>query len=495
MPNNNDLFNINDLPKRNEDNQLPKQADNSINQNAQIQNQQPINNQINTAPQTSQNNIIEIPQAYYDKLAKEEEERQKKAVLEAEKKQEAMEAKKSFNNFSLLIAINAIVIFVCLYLMININQLAIFVIPIYIIVLTIFFALKHKKNSSYPASVIVGSIIIAVVTFIISMLKEEEMDLWTYYSVASVIIGFIGLITSNILTKIISSPKEIKALEYSGYFIYFACLIGIPIFLEIKYPTEFHQYVFMNQIEVKAETEEEFIIKTLKIRYNDTFTCDNSNIKYQVDEHNRAQNVRTCKSSSGKEFNVISKDYNELNNQYIIIENYIDTLFLTSTKEQIVKALATNTMTDTVELYMYPETNCTFYGDCADCDEYYQRYSIETSVDNQFKESTALNFSKSMNLDSKTFINNNKFKYVINIKSSFDEFNTDYNLLVSKVLDYLNNNGYKNTFGYIISIYSNTSSSLGDTSKLVFKVKGNSNEEQTFKDPEVVDINAYKSNK
>ena len=471
MPDNN-LFNPNDLPKKNDDNNT---STNNLNQ-----------------PIEEHKDLIEIPQAYYDKLAKEEQEKQNKAQAEMLKKQEVLEAKKSFNSFASIVLINAILIFASTYTFLNINELLILLIPGFIVFLTFYSAFKHKKDSTYPISLLIGGIIVAVVTFIISMIKVEELDLWTHYTIVAVVIGFLGAFTSNIITKIITSFKEIKALEFTGYIIYFILLIGIPIFLEHNYRTEFHQFVFLEQVAVEAENEEDFILKTLQVRYGEKFTCENK-VQYQVDENNRKQNTRKCKSSSGIEIDVTSKDYQELNNKFIIIDNYIDRLYLDNSKSQLIDNLQAASQANKIELYLYPEINCTFYGDCADCDEYYTRYNEETSIEHQYEQSIKLNFTKELNNDSKSFINNQKFKYIINVISTYDENNTDYQSIIDRILNEINNKGYKNTFGYVINIYSLSSSSLGDTNKLVYKVKGSTNNEQIFKDPEVVDISGYRA--
>lgn len=479
MPENNNPFHTEDLPRKNDENfELPKI------------NETPTNNATITP---EKKNIIEIPQEYYDKLAEEERIRQEKAAAEEQNRQERQEAKTAFDKFFFLAIINAIVIFAFLYLAINKNSLFIFGIPVILILLTIFYGIKNKKESSYPIAILVGGIIVAVITFIISMLKEEEVDVWTYYSIASVAIGFLGMITSNIINKIITSLKELKALQMIGYILYFVALIAIPLYLEKNYHEEFHKYVFLEQVEVQAETEEEFIVKTLKARYNEEFICDNTAINYQVDEANRKQNERKCKDIKGNEIVVVSKTYNELKNQYIITENYIDKLFLIDNKTKIIEELQIATATTSVELSLYPEKNCTFYGDCADCDEYYDRYAEETSLDKQYKQSVALNFEKSLTLDAKTFINTNKFKYIINLTGTFSETGTDYTALINKALNRLNELGYKNTFGYIITVSSYSTSQFGNTNKLVFKVVGDTNAEQSFKDPKVVSINANKT--
>lgn len=481
MPDNN-FFNSNDLPKRNDNqNNQPNQPN------------QPSSSPQEVSANEEHKNIIEIPQSYYDKLAQEEQVRQAEARMKAIKQQEANEAKASFDKFLSIALLNALLIFASTYAFLNINELFIFAIPAFIVILSLVFAFKQRKESNYPVTLLIGGIIVAVITFIVSMIQEEQMDLWTHYSIVAVVVGFIGAFTSSIITKIITSHKEIKALQFTGYILYFIILIGLPFFLENKFHEEFHRYVFLDQVAVEAETEEEFITKTLNVRYGETFTCSDK-IKYQVDESNRSQTSRTCTSSQGTQITVISKVYNELDNQYVVIDDYLDKLYLSQSKEQLTSRLATSVSAEKVELFLYPETNCTFYGDCADCEEYYERYNVETSIDNQYEQSVKINFSKNLNKDSKSFINEHNFKYIINIISTYDETSADYQSIIDNTLEQLNNLGYKNTFGYVINIYNVSSSSFGNTNKLVYKVKGSTNDDQTFKDSEVVDISGYHSN-
>ena len=187
MPDNN-LFNPNDLPKKNDDNNT---STNNLNQ-----------------PIEEHKDLIEIPQAYYDKLAKEEQEKQNKAQAEMLKKQEVLEAKKSFNSFASIVLINAILIFASTYAFLNINELLILLIPSFIVFLTFYFAFKHKKDSTYPISLLIGGIIVAVVTFIISMIKVEELDLWTHYTIVAVVIGYILGVIPFIIPKIFNEREE-----------------------------------------------------------------------------------------------------------------------------------------------------------------------------------------------------------------------------------------------------------------------------------------------
>ena len=100
-------------------------------------------------------------------------------------------------------------------------------------------------------------------------MTTEEMELWTYYTIASAITGFLGLIVSSIITKLLTDIKNVKALQTILYLLFFVALIGGPILAYKKYPTEFYKYVFYKKSEVVANTYEEFVLKTLKIRYFD----------------------------------------------------------------------------------------------------------------------------------------------------------------------------------------------------------------------------------
>lgn len=477
LNNKDDDFNNLELPKTNPD-FTPKSSEES--------NQNPVKDNQASKP------IIEIPQEYYDKLAEEQQAKRQAEIQKEAVRQESAELSNSINKLLFFSVLNAIIIFASLYLTVNKTMYAFLAIPILIIIFSIISSLKNKKESQYSSSVMVGGITVAIITFIISVTKEQEMDLWNYYAMAGAAIGFIGLILSSIINKIIVSPKEITGLQGLGYIIFFIALIGGPIYLSLNYREEFYRLVFHTQVEVVAETESDFIIKTLKARYNTDFTCDEKSIRNEFDDTTkRKQTHRTCQDKNNNQIIVLSIAYNEGSKQYIVRDNYLDVLFLNSHKTLISDSITSTTGASHTDIYLYPKENCLFYGDCKDCDSYWEEHSQIYNVDNQYKSSTKHNFSNFLNEDAKTFINSNEFTFIIEIKGSFNLYNTDYSSIINNTLSKLNQLGYQNNYGYVISLYNEDSSLSGfETSSLIYKVKGEASADKTFKDPITIDISA-----
>ena len=276
MPENNNSFS-NDNNKRQENLDLPKVHTDKENMHYTNDTKESSNttmlnsfaNQNNTNRQDKP--IIEIPQAYYDKLEKEKQDQLEEQRKKEEQKKEAEIALNDAGKFFTLVIFNAVIFFGFLYLTVNKMTYSILGIPVFIILLTIIHAIKYKKKSSYPVSIVVGGMLSAIVCFVLSMFYEQEVDLWTYYTIASAVVAFLGLIVSNLITKMISDFKNIKALQAIGYFLFFGLLIGVPFYLSKNYHEEFYKYVFYKQVEVVAETESEFVLKTLKQSYNICF--------------------------------------------------------------------------------------------------------------------------------------------------------------------------------------------------------------------------------
>lgn len=475
--NKDDDFNNIELPKKNPD-FIPKTNEENP--------QNPITENQPSKP------IIEIPQEYYDKLAEEEQAKKQAEIKKEAARQENVQLSNSINQLLFFAILNAIIIFASLYLTVNKTMYAFLAIPILVIIFSIFSSLKDKKESQYPSSVMVGGITVAIITFIISVTKEQEMDLWNYYAMAGAAIGFVGLILSSIINKIIVAPKEITGIQGLGYIIFFVALIGGPIYLSKNYHEEFYRLVFHTQVEVVAETESDFIIKTLKARYNTDFTCDEKTVKNEFDDSTkRKQTHRTCQDQNNNQVIVLSIAYNEGSKQYIIRDNYLDILFLNDHKKLISDSITSTTGASSTDVYLYPKENCLFYGDCKDCDNYWQEHSQIYNADNQYKSSTKHNFSNFLNEDAKTFINSNEFTFIIEIKGSFNTLTADYSSIINNTLSKLNQLGYQNNYGYVISIFNEESSLSGfETSSLVYKVKGETTSDKTFKDPVTVDISA-----
>lgn len=498
MNNNNNPFS---LPKLNDEkdqkvetleeqpNNQPKFLNQTMNNPQVSNNQAPANNMM---PQNMNNGaeenkpIIEIPQEYYDKLAEEEAEKAQKAAEEEKLKQQKQEFNNASGEIFTLALFNAVVFGASLFIMIKKFEIAIFVIPVVIVVATIMHAMKKGKESNYPTSVLMGGMIIAVITFVLSVIRENQSDFWFHLAVCGAIIAFVGLMVSSVITKLIARREEVPALESVGYIIFFIALIGVPFYFYKKSPEEFHRLVFQNITEVKAETEEEFVVKTLKNRYNIDFTCE-TNIKNHIDYGNKLTRSRTCTDANKNQINVTSYDYNTLKNQYIVIDDYMQVLYLKNFSTKLASGISTQDASITeVSVYFLPEKGCTFIGDCAESEEYRSNLKEEEDLNNQYKISSTLDLSKYMfNTDAISFINDYKFKVIIRITGNFANIGSSeqYINLVDKILAYLNTQGLENSYGFDILIQRNLGSELV---KEELMVTGVTNTERTFKDYKVI---------
>lgn len=382
-----------------------------------------------------------------------------------------------------MIIINAIVIFALFYFTVNKNTLISAGVPIYIILGSIIFAILDKKKSEFPTSVVIGGMVSAVVCFVVSMLYEKQMDLWTYYTAACALTGIIGLMISNIVTSLLTNIKNIKALQTIGYLIVFALIFGGPYLAYKKWPTEFNQYIFYQQNEVVAETYEEYVTKTLKARYNVEFNCDFQNKSYHKTEKNEIMTTLTCKTSViDTPINIRTIPYNESKVQYTIIDDFLEQVYLKEIKTLISNKVKQSTGATSVITYLYPKDKCIFAGDCADCEDYYDNYSKINDPKNRYEISSSINLSKYMGLSTEDFItkfiNENEYKVILNIKGAYDKDYTNFKTLQQKTLTGLNELKLKNTYGYEINFF--------DTSKTSFETKvnntiGKTNDTKEFK--------------
>lgn len=446
--------------------------------------------------------IIEIPQAYYDKLAKEQQDKLEEMAHQEQIKAQTKEALNDSGKFLFWSVLNALVIFLLFYLTLNKFNLAILGVPAFIIILSVVGAISAKEKSTYPSTVMFGGMMVAVITFIMSMLQENKSDLWMYYTIASSVTAFLGLITSSIITTLLTNIKSVSAIKGIGYLLYFVLLIGGPWYLLNNYHEEVYKYIFRQQVVVKAETETEFILKTLKARYNVDFKCgvysdevtkviNYGKYKSQLDQFNRKYTERICRDSKNRDAIVQSKVYNESEVEYIVIDNYVDVLLLDESKEKIQKDIQVVANAQMATLYLYPSKNCKFYGDCpVETDALI--YDTEESIKEQFRISTSLNFTNQMEMTSKDYINSQDFQYIFKIIGSYSDVSTDYQVIINNILNKLNSLGFKNTSGYEITLLAGQNSAAGETEQVVYKVKGTTNNEQTFKDPEVIDIRINK---
>ena len=83
-----------------------------------------------------------------------------------------------------------------------------------------------------------------------------------------------------------------------------------------------------------------------------------------------------------------------------------------------------------------------------------------------------------------------KYKIVIEVVDKYGVGNDNYSLVVDTLINQLNQKGYKNTYGYIITLNQEYEEVAEGFAKKVYQVKGDTNAELKFKDPVVVDINS-----
>ena len=365
---------------------------------------------------------IEIPQAYYDKLAEEEHEKAIQEQQEAKAEQENKEANARLSKIALAAILNCIVFMLLLHAAFKIKDIALFAIPVIAIIGTIFSSMKSKKESVYHTSVLIGGMLGAVVAYVLSMVKQDQADYWMHFAICDAVAAFVCYIVCGIIHNIITNRENIKALGYIGILLFFVAIVGVPYYFYQKYPETIYKTIFMKTTEVKAETEHEFIVKTLKNRYGVDFECQSTKYKSDVQKGRRITQ-RTCTPIRDTEtkVTVLSLTYREEKNQYIIIDNYLDIMKMNDFRTTHAKALLSIAGAKNVNFYIYPKENCTFLGDCAQCDEYYANYANEIDVDKQYEASSKINYEQYLKQDAKDTVNGNEFKYVIDIVGIYGE--------------------------------------------------------------------------
>lgn len=391
---------------------------------------------------------------------------------------------------------NGVCILGLIYLYLNINKLLIMLIPAFIIILSIIFAVKYKKKSDHPQGILTGGIVAGVIMFILSIVKSEHSDLFMYYTIASVIIGVVGTIISSSITTIINDYKKIKALQTIGYILLFATLIVAPLFAYKKYPEEFHKYVFFEKMAVIAKTEEDYILKTLKTRYGENFININEEksepIKHHINQQNQKLTRRLYKSESGIEFTVDSIEYEPSKLQYTIVDDYLEQRYYKQIKEDLSNKIKTSVGVDNIKISLFSDENCNFVADCVECEEYYSKKEEYDDIHKMYETSIKLDFQKKLTKNALDFVNNGKYKFVITATSNYAGYQINtYEDLINQILTSLNNNNIKNTYGYEI-ILRNVDVTSNGYGKEVYKMRGKTNAEKTFKDPEPT--KEYKNN-
>ena len=386
------------------------------------------------------------------------------------------------------------------YAYLNYNKLLIAALPIFVVLMSLIFAIKDKKKSDHPQGILVGGIVSGAIMFILSMVKPEQSDLFMYYTIVAVATGIVGTIISTSITTIVSEFKNIKALQTIGYLVLFASLIVAPYIVYQKFPEEVHKYVFFEQIDVVAETEEEYIIKTLRNRYGETFTNINddtddkkdNDIVHQINQQNQRLTRYLYTSETGIEIHVDSIEYEPSKLQFTIVDDYLEQRYYKQLKEDLANKITTATGVSSVKISLFSNINCNFVADCVECDEYYENKEEYDDIHKMYETSTKLNFQKDLTINSIDFVNGGKYKYVLVITSNYAGYQTaSYDALIDKVLTTLNTNNIKNTYGYEI-ILRNVDAISGGYGKEVYKVKGTTNSEKTFKDPQPTE--EYKNN-
>lgn len=381
------------------------------------------------------------------------------------------------------------------YAYLNYNKTLIIALPIFIIIMAIIFAIKDGKKSDHPQGILIGGIIGAVIMFLLSMLNEAQSDLFMYYTVVSVASGVVGTVISSSITSLITDFKKIAALGKIGYFLLFAALFIAPYIIYNKFPEEVHKYVFFEQIDVVADTEEEYIIKTLKNRYGETFKNINdkdNKEQHQINQQNQRLTRYQYESETGIKINVDSIEYEPSKLQFTIVDDYLEQRYYKQLKEDIANKVTTSTGTSSVKVSLFSDQNCNFVADCVECEEYFAKKEEYDDIHKMYETSTKLNFQKDLTINSLDFVNKGKYKYIITVTSNYAGYQTaSYNDLISKVLNTLNSNKVKNTYGYEI-ILRNVDATSGGYGKEIYKVRGVASDDETFKDPQPTE--EYKNN-
>ena len=436
---------------------------------------------------------IEIPQEFYDKVQAEEEE--KKRLEQEKKEQDEMLKKNSALNAGLfgMSIVNAILLSIVVYYLLSKSEIVLVGVLMYVIVGALFGAIKNKKESSFAATFLMGSILSAILFFSISMLKGGNED-YIHYSMVCGAIAIIGFILSSIITFAISNYKNIKAMQTIGIILVLVAIIGGPVYFYKKYPEQFYKYVMNQQKTIIATSDREYVEKTLKNRYGLDFSCPTKKTVNNVQGY--VTKRWTCTDASNKSFNVESVAYDESKILYVVRDRYLSDMYLTSLKNNLKEKVglavngkvgydkATDVDNGTIGVALYPKKNwCDFIGDCHDCDEYQSVKVAENKIDKQFEYSKNLDLKEYLNMDSKSFVNKYEFKYIIEviITNSFEMLS--YDEYVDKVLEVLNNEGYQNTSGFEVILKIQMDGIILPKYKVVGKASSNG----MFQDYEVVE--------
>ena len=402
------------------------------------------------------------------------------------------------NNSSKLIIyaiLNAIIIFILNYSWVNHNKYIAFALPVYVVIFGFITAIKYQKSNDFPTSLLLGGVLCGIITFLISI-KAEDSELYTHYAISSAACGILGYTLAAVINGLITN-KQKTGVQILGSLIYFAALIGVPYYINKKYPNIINNYVLYHRTEIIAKTENEFITETLKNRYGIKFVCgkDISNVKgfendrdivgetSQIDQDNRLLTVRKCIDENNVQFDAISIEYNKSKIQYIVEDTYFEITKMEVEKENIIKLIKGAISVESVKVYMYPKKNCHFIGDCIDTDEYFEIYETENNFNNLYENSKSIDLRKYVSDSSKDFINNFGFKYQIFVYGKYQGMDEGSAFaLVESIISTLNDNNYKNNNGYEIIIIDTSNK---DLQRKVLSVKGEASTNKYFENPQI----------
>ena len=483
MPNNDNNFN--ELPRLNNEPQNPVNNNPGVAQPQPMPQQQPVNPTLENAQPQSQKQIIEIPQEYYEKVRKEKQESANQEINDQRLMEENREANKKLVNILVTAIFGCALVFGGLYLAFKVKDIAIFIIPIVAIIGTVISSVSAKKESAFHTSILVGGMIAAVIAYVLCVTHEQTADYWMHYAVSCAVAAFACYIVCAIIHTLITNRENVKALGMLAMVLFLVAIVAVPLYFYKKYPDEMYKAIFMKNTEVHAETEEEFITKTLKNRYGTDFKCSEDDIRVGV-EDGRKHKHRFCypASSPSTEFVVENIYYKESDNLHIVLDNYMDVIKFDSFRSTLAQNIMTATGAKEVIVYMYPKANCRFIADCADCKEYFENREKEDDIDSLYKASSTLDYSKLVNKDALSIANEIEVKYVIQISGSFSAEYTNLDEVVNRVLDYLNRAKVQNNYGYDITLY-HLDTQLQQPKQKVYMVSGDASNDKTFKDPKV----------
>lgn len=461
----------NDLPKLNPDNngnnnpnpEMPRQSENNQNKP-----------------------VIEIPQEYYEKIRQEKAQQAQQEQDYFKEREENREANKKLTAIVIETILNCAIALISFHIAYNQKDIAIFAIPIIAIIGTLVASLKNKKESTFHISVLIGGMVAAVISYVLCIAKEDTAEYWMHIAISCAVAAFASYVVCAMLHNLIANKEKNGAIAYVGFVVIVAAMIGVPYYFYQKNPEEIYKTIFMKTTEVKAETEEEFVLKTLKNRYGIDFECINDKVKVNV-QNGRKIKQRTCYLPSNKEVTFVVHNivYNEFENKYIVTDNYLDILSLNDYRIERSQNIREMLNAQEVNFYLYPKENCTFIGDCAAVKEYYDNLETETNIDRQYQVSSSLNYEKYTTMNGIDIVNDIKPKVVISIVMKLEENTADFSGIIDKVLDYLNRSQINNANGYQITIY-NLDENVTQTQKKVWEVTGTASQDGKFSNPQVV---------